>query len=279
MKINQTVKLIDISGVKIPHFGYEEYGIQGVGENKTPIINMDKYIDHSLDKELHFECLKGLAINEQNFKMGMFFGAIPPFEEKNRNGKSWTSIIDSLDIESEHGKNVKDLIEKDKNYKSAYRYLYFGMNAVIPWFFGLYLKENSFDKKSLGGNWTKASQDFPKLLTYLDSLPFREIGRVLFFCTYPNTGVTTHRDAQVTAHKDHNINLFFDGGSRPSFIWDELKETKIYLDSSAKSYFFNNRDYHGVDPEPEFRYTLRVDGTFTDELCEELRLTNGYTYK
>ena len=59
----------------------------------------------------------------------------------------------------------------------------------------------------------------------------------------------------------------------------EKKKEKIYLQDGAKSYFFNNRDYHGVDPEPVYRYTLRVDGTFTDELCKELGLENGYTWK
>ena len=62
-------------------------------------------------------------------------------------------------------------------------------------------------------------------------------------------------------------------------IWDEKKKEKVLLEKGARSYFFNNRDYHGVDPEPVFRYTLRVDGTFTDELCKELGLENGYTWK
>jgi hypothetical protein len=83
----------------------------------------------------------------------------------------------------------------------------------------------------------------------------------------------------MAEHSDHNINLFFASGSRPSFIWDEKAKKKIYLDSDARSYFFNNRDYHGVDPEPVFRYTLRVDGTFTDELCEQLGLEDGRTWK
>lgn len=275
----QDLELLNICGVTIPHFDYDEYGPQGVGKNHTPIVNMDEYVDHSIDEKLHYECLKGLALNEHNFKMGMFFGALPPEEEKRLNGKSWTSIAKDLDLNTGHGKTIKELLEKEKNFKSVYRYMYFGMNAVIPWFFGLYLKENSFQDKSSNGQWTEASKDFPMLMEYLESLPFKHIGRVLFFCTYPNAGVAIHRDAMMQDHKDHNINLFFDGGGRPSFIWDEKKKEKIYLDPSAKSYYFNNRDYHGVDPEPNFRYTLRIDGTFTDELCDKLGLEDGYTWR
>ena len=87
-----------------------------------------------------------------------------------------------------------------------------------------------------------------------------------------------HRDGVVAEHKDHNINLFFTPGWRPSFVYDEITKEKVYLEQGARSYFFNNRDYHGVDPEPNFRYTLRIDGTFTDELQEELGLVDGYTW-
>lgn len=272
----QNMEVIEIEGVKIPHLDYEEFGVQGVGKNHLPIVNMDKYIDHSMDKELHYECLKGIAQTEQYYKSGMFWGAIPEGE-----GLSWTTIIKNIeryDPTGEHIKNIKELLRKDENFKSVYRYCYYAMGATIPWFFGLYLRENQFFQKTQGGKYTEAMSYFPLLREYLESLPFKEIGRVLFFCTYPGAGVTVHRDAHMTDHKDHNINLFFEGGSRPSYVWDEKKNEKIYLDTDARSYFFNNRDYHGVDPEPTFRYTLRVDGTFNDEVCEDLGLENGYTW-
>ena len=80
---------------------------------------------------------------------------------------------------------------------------------------------------------------------------------------------------KVQTHCDQNINLFFEAGWRPSFVWDDVAKKKLYLEQGATSYFFNNRDYHGVDPEPTFRYTLRVDGVFEDWLQDELGLENG----
>ena len=273
----QELEVIEIDGVKIPHTTYAEYGVQGVGNKHRPIVNMDQYIDHSMDKELHYECLRGIAQCEKHYKSGMFWGDIPTGE-----GTSWTTIlknIEKYDPTGEHLDNIKKLIAKDNNFKSVYRYCYYAMGATIPWFFGLYLKENAFFDKTEGGKYTEAMEYFPLLKQYLDTLPFRDIGRVLFFCTYPGAGVTMHRDAHMTDHKDHNINLFFEGGSRPSFVWDEKKKEKIYLEKEARSYFFNNRDYHGVDPEPVFRYTLRVDGTFNDNICDQLGLVDGFTWK
>ena len=78
----QKVRSINIRGGSIPHFDYEEFGVKGVGQHRTPIISMDKFIDHSLNKELHIECCKGLALNEKFYKQGMIFGAITTEEEK-----------------------------------------------------------------------------------------------------------------------------------------------------------------------------------------------------
>lgn len=275
------MKIITHNSLNVQHFDYEELGCQGVGKNRTPIVNMDKYIDHSQDQELDKECLIGLAMAEQHYKMGQFWGDLPPEEEQRLKGKSWTSILNEIEMHDptgEHRKAIDTIIAMGGDKKPVYRYIYFAMQGVIPWFFGLYLKDNNFATKTRGGDYTEAAKYFPKLLQYLETLPFKEIGRILFFTTYPGAGVATHRDANMAKHKDHNINLFFSSGRRPSFIWDEKTKEKHYLEESATSYFFNNRDHHGVDPEPNFRYTLRVDGTFTDELCEELGLVDGYTW-
>jgi len=282
---NQSHKNFQIGNFTVPHFNYEEYGINGVGKNRLPIISMDQYIDHSSDQDLHIECCKGLALAD-DIKMGMVYGALPPEEVQRFHGHDcWTEMIRDLekyDPTGIHRLAIEDLIRSSpgKEMQVIYKYAYFALGSVIPWFFALYLKKNDFGKKTQDlGQWTESAKYFPNVIKYLDTLPFKTIGRVLFFTTYPHAGVTIHRDSVVAEHSDHNINLFFDGGWRPSFIWDEKKKIKIYLSRDAKSYFFNNRDYHGVDPEPIFRYTLRVDGTFTDELCEELGLEQGKTWK
>jgi hypothetical protein len=278
----QKMKIIQYNNHSVQHFDYEELGIQGVGVNRTPIINMDKFIDHSYDDELNAECYSGLALCEGNYKMGMFWGDLPPEEEQRLNGKSWTTILANIeehDPTGIHRQAIDNILQQNGGKKAIYRYIYFAMGGVIPWFFGLYLKENHFATKTKNGKYNEeVVKYFPKLLDYLESLPFKDIGRVLFFTTYPSAGVATHRDANMAPHKDHNINLFFSSGRRPSFIWDEKIKQKHYLEDSARSYFFNNRDHHGVDPEPRFRYTLRVDGTFTDELCDQLGLIDGYTW-
>ena len=269
----------------VPHFDFEKFGAKGVGKNRQLIINMDDYIDHSMDEQLHLECCRGLAKSSE-YKLGMVYGAMPPFEsEKYAGNECWSNVLSQLDTHDPtgiHRQQILQLIKEtpqDQMFATLYKYAYFAMGAIIPWFFALYLKKTDFKNKTQNiEEWEPAADNFPLLKEYIKTLPFKNIGRVLFFTTYPNAGVVTHRDSIVSEHRDHNINLFFTS-SRPSFIWDEITNERTYLDKSARSYFFNNRDYHGVDPEPVFRYTLRIDGTFTDELCEKLGLEDGYTWK
>lgn len=267
-------------------FPYQEYGILGFGRDRTPIKSMDEYIDHSQDEDLHIECCKGLALTK-NLQFGRVRGSFVPEERAEyENKNSWTELlhnIEELDPTGKHRQAIEEISkitsEEDNQY-AIYKYSMFALGAMVPWFFALPLKLNDFRTKNLKeGDWAPAIEHFPNLKKYLESLPFKFIGRVIFFVAYPNSPVLTHRDAIVTEHKDHNINLFFTGGERSSFIWDEKKKEKVYLEKGSRSYFFNNRDYHGVDADPKVRYTLRIDGVFEDWLCEELKLDNGYVWK
>jgi hypothetical protein len=275
----------DFHGHKYVSFDYQKYGIKGVGRNRSPMVNMDQYIDHSMNDELHTECCIGLAQSTE-YKLGQTYGAVPRIEQERLGSNDcWSELMRNLekyDPDGKHKKALEQLVETtpSENLVSAfYKYAYFAMNAPIPWFFALYLKHTEFRNKTKdGGTLTAAAERFPKLLKYIDTLPFKAVGRILLFTTYPNAGVMMHRDSVMAEHKDHNINLFFTSG-RPSYVWDEIENKKTYLDPSARSYFFNNRDYHGVDAEPMFRYTVRIDGTFTDEMQEKLALEDGYTWK
>jgi len=282
---------ISVGSFKWRHFEYENRPICGVGSSGLKMINFDQYIDTSQNLELHLEACRGLATVE-NRSMGVFYGGMPP-EEIDRLGGcvSWSEIISKLktyDPTGVHASSIEQLLSSAPHDASdehklglVYRYVYFALPAVIPWFFSVYLKLNNFKNKTQESDtgWLPRAKLFPQIFNYVHSLPFKTIGRVVFFTTFPNAGVPIHRDSIVEAHTDHSINLFFGAGWRPSFIYDTETKTKNYLEKGATSYFFNNRDYHGVDPEPQFRYTLRVDGIFTDEMCDKLGLENGFTWK
>ena len=40
---------------------------------------------------------------------------------------------------------------------------------------------------------------------------------------------------------------------------------------TGRAYWFNDQDDHGVDADPFFRYSIRVDGIFRDDFLARLR--------
>ena len=42
------------------------------------------------------------------------------------------------------------------------------------------------------------------------------------------------------------------------------------IEASSRSYWFNDMDYHGVEPDPVFRYSIRVGGAFERQFVKQL---------
>jgi hypothetical protein len=275
--------------INFPHFKYEPSPLCGVGKEHAPIVNMDPYIDTSRNEELHLEICRGMALAKEQ-KVATYPGSVH-ISEREKGKRSFTEILwelDKNDPTGVHRKMIEQLASDHEakpyyvDHPAIYRYMYYAMGADIAWYHTYYLRRQGFGQKTnaKGAYWTdEAVQHFPKIIEYIESLPFKEIGRVLIFSTFPNTGITAHRDYHITPHKDHMINLYLGQGWRPSFVWDDIQNKKVYLEKGATAYCFNNRDYHGVDPEPGYKYTLRVDGTFEDWLQKELGIVNGWVYR
>ena len=289
MDILHEILKLTVADESFPHFAYKEIGIQGVGKEKKPFIVMDQFLGNIDLQALHSEAVQGLALSDV-YVSGNFAGDITPEEEVNYGAKTWMGMLYELqqnDPNHPHLIAINEMLEKlgpanrYKKMQAIFKYAHFAMGALVPWFFVCFIKQAPVAFKTHSGEslLTDNAKYFPKILEFVKTLPFKDVGRILFFCTYPNAGVPIHRDSVVTEHSDHSINFFLGQPTRPSFIFDEISKTKVYLPDGAQSYFFNNRDYHGVDKELGFKYTLRVDGTFTDEMCEKLGLENGYTWK
>jgi hypothetical protein len=98
----------------------------------------------------------------------------------------------------------------------------------------------------------------------LRALPFREIGRAILFGLDANDHAPVHRDTAPVPRPSskeilHNITLCPRADKR-FFLADVERTTKLHV--TSKMYWFNDMDWHGVEPDPFFRYSIRVDGVF-----------------
>jgi hypothetical protein len=155
-----------------------------------------------------------------------------------------------------------------------YRY-----GVYFPWkvFYEL-IPTKGWDEKSTGVGkafTAQAAERFPKLIELVKGLPFAQVGRCNIMGLEANDHGTVHHDRshdeKIAA--DHFITICPRGDKR-LFLWDEEERRKVVVHSRA--YWFNDGDYHGVEADPYFRYSVRVDGFFRPEFLQHLRRSMTY---
>lgn len=247
-----------------------------VGVNGAAFVDMEPFVDLADAAALHEEVMLGLFLAQHTSLPGVL-GQTPPEFGPDLGFTDYEShvlyTIEAFDPTGEHRRRIERL----PGLQERRRYIHHVMARPLPWSFTLYLRRASFARKTAQQDehpeWQEDARHFPLLRRWIATLPFASVGRVMFFCTDAGKGVPVHRDQVVRPHRDHCINVWFDGPRR-AFVYDCATRTKTHL-PPTRAYFFNNCDYHGVEPDDRFRYTLRVDGTFTEAVQARLGLVDG----
>ncbi|MBN9163725.1 MAG: hypothetical protein J0I07_22345 [Myxococcales bacterium] len=153
-------------------------------------------------------------------------------------------------------------------------WLKFRQKVYFPWKAYVELIPNRYwvEKSSAEGkDFTRLAKTFfPKTIAFAKSLPFLHIGRCNVMGLEANDHGTVHRDGDPDEQEapDHFITVC-PAGDKRLFLWDEEKQRKTPVEGRA--YWFNDHDFHGVDADPFFRYSIRVDGVFRPDFLETLR--------
>jgi hypothetical protein len=160
--------------------------------------------------------------------------------------------------------------ETDRPFtKAQMLWLKYRHGVYFPWKVAYHFLENDRweDKNSGDGKSFRAEarRAFPRTVAYLEALPFREIGRALVFGLESNDHAPLHRDTAPRAGEiDHCITIAPRAGKR--FYLGDLSHEKLvhkhFIPDDARLYWFNDMDWHGVEADPFFRYSIRVDGVF-----------------
>ena len=265
-------------------------GLHGIWGH--PYLDLERYFDLSVFPILHEEICLGLAHVEPSYTGGSlkWMKVVSP--------SAWTDpyvdyghVIERFSLE-EFDRFVKladnherfdrarhkeysfgDETDHPLNYAQM-KYLKYRYGVYFPWKVAFHFVENdSWEDKHLGRGkgFTKAAEEyFPKTVAFLKSLPFREIGRCLIFGLEANDHAPLHRDTEPRSRNDvdHTLTLCPNGDKR--FVLTDENE-RDFLVVPARAYWFNDMDFHGVAPDPFFRYSIRVDGVYEDWFFERLR--------
>jgi hypothetical protein len=152
-------------------------------------------------------------------------------------------------------------------------YLKYKYGVYFPWqiFYEMIPTLNWEDKANgEGKDFTpQAKRHFPRLIAFVRSLPFAVIGRCNILGLEADHHGTVHRDGDPDAPRADAFITLCPRGNKRLFLWDEETRTKTFV--SSRVYWFNDHGYHGVEPDPYFRYSVRVDGVFREAFLARLR--------
>lgn len=153
------------------------------------------------------------------------------------------------------------------------RFLVYRHRVYFPWDVSFHFLENDrWEDKNRGAGkaWSEEARElFPRTVEFLRALPFREVGRCLLFGLRAHQHAPLHRDAEPgsTESLGHAMSLCPRGDKRFYLATPDEARTEIVR---AKAYWFNDMDWHGVLPDPFFRYSIRVDGVFQPSFLRDL---------
>ena len=225
-----------------------------------PYINMDEYIDTDSFLNLSSHICEGISKSEYHI--------CDP-------GSRTEGIEGYPDLLHPH-EAEKYIEAKGNNIFQKRMYLKY-MHKVIYPVQGIYIrKQNNYHNKHLTKecNNTNNAKHFSKLLDYIYTLPFVEVGRVFIFLQEHFAPLTKHRDSM---DEDYNNNV-------TDFLWFTIDKNamRFYIEGDKKHYinstcaWFNENDLHGSDGVPEATFCLRIDGVFDAEFKNRI-ITKHYS--
>jgi len=165
--------------------------------------------------------------------------------------------------------------ETDRPFtKSQMLYLKYRYGVYFPWKVVYHLLENVWweDKNSGDGKdfGEEAREVFPRTVKFIEELPFREIGRCVLFGLEAHDHAPLHRDTAPgsTTEIGHSMSIC-PAGDKTLYLATPDLSRRVPIKS--RLYWFNDMDWHGVEPAPTFRYSIRIDGVFEPEFEMQLK--------
>ena len=113
---------------------------------------------------------------------------------------------------------------------------------------------------------TAATAEFSLLMDFIATLPFKATGRMLIIYDDEATPVPPHRDHLNTEVCNHFV-WFRTNLDKPLYMLNHETGEKLYV-ASYSAWFDTVNQFHGSDAAEGLSFSVRVDGTFTDEFLK-----------
>ena len=120
------------------------------------------------------------------------------------------------------------------------------------------------------GLWlkTEEAEEFSSLFRFIETLPFKALGRILIIYDDSGIEVPAHRD-HVETKLCHNFIWFRTNQRKPFYMYNQFTNEKLYV-ASYSAWFDTVNQFHGSDAATGLTFSFRVDGIFDDELKKQI---------
>jgi hypothetical protein len=272
-------------------------GVPGTGLRGLygrPYVDLEPYVDTAAFPALHDEICLGLAQTPVDYTGGSHrsMGIMPP-SRADEVVRDYGEAIRALDDAA--FATFRSLADDPASIDPARRpefgeerevplsrrqmlWLKYRHGIYFPWKVYVELIPNRWwtDKADAAGKrFTRvATTLFPKTIAWVQRLPFASIGRCNIMGLEGHDHGTVHRDGDPAEQAAPDAFITFVPGPRKRlYLWDEARREKTEV--APRVYWFNDHDYHGVEADPWFRYSIRVDGVLQGEFVDRLRRDLG----
>lgn len=117
-------------------------------------------------------------------------------------------------------------------------------------------------------DFTKESENFPLLMDFIKTLPFKATGRMLIIYDDSARPVPAHRD-HLDTETCYAFVWFRTNLKKPFYMLNHKTGEKKYVESYT-AWFDSVNQFHGSDPIDGLSFSIRVDGVFTDEFKSQI---------
>jgi hypothetical protein len=258
------------------------------GIDGRPFVDLEPWLDLSTLDAIHEEVCLGLAQIPVDYTGGSHrsMGIVPPSRlgECHADYGEVLRAMSDEDFATLSGLGDEPLdparrggIGEERDQPLSRRqmlWLKMRFGVYFPWKVFVELVPNRWwgDKSTAEGkSFTRQARAFfPRTVAWVQALPFVAIGRCTIMGLEANDHGTVHHDGdpEHPHAPDHFVTVCPKGDKRV-FLWEDETRTKTPVTSRA--YWFNDQDDHGVDADPFFRYSIRVDGVFEHDFLARVR--------
>jgi len=258
--------------------------VLGIGGH--PYIDLERYVDLRALEALDDEVALGLAHVPTEYTGGSHktMGIVPPsFEDDpyvdygqvisrmpRTELRTFISLSDTpgaFDGDPDLYERRHDAFGEERDHplsKKQMLWLKYRYGVYFPWqvFYEMIPTAGWEDKANGEGKafTAEAKRRFPGLIAFVKSLPLTVVGRCNILGLDADHHGTIHQDGDPEDGEAEHFITLCPRKNKRLFLWDEERQKKTFVVSRA--YWFNDHGWHGVEPDPWFRYSIRVDGVF-----------------